>query len=107
LIPQCMGWETLCMKSGFPTFDPSFESLNFFPSYIRLPKFPLHFVGLESLEASNDTLGKFHFTSQQRGRRHLTTYEKLCIEMDLTKIFHEEIWFKVVYVTWMKKMVRT
>jgi hypothetical protein len=81
----------LCIKLMTPSFDPMTDSFSSTPVWVRLPKLRLHLWGFPSLRAIINSLGKFHYKSEETKNYSTTTYARICVEMDFNKGFPTEI----------------
>jgi hypothetical protein len=86
-------------------FQLVFEILSSTPTWVRLPNLPFHFWGLPSLEAINgSTLGKFHFASRETTRHNTSTFSRICVEMEFSKGFPNEVILIGKNYSWSQKL---
>jgi hypothetical protein len=88
--PWFWGRAGLSMQLWTPAFDPSTDCISSAPVWVRLPYLPLHFWGDASLQSIGNGLGKFLCRSPD-SRPALSTFARICVEMDFTKGFPAEI----------------
>jgi hypothetical protein len=88
--PWFWGRAGLSMQLWTPAFDPSMDCISSAPVWVRLPYLPLHFWGDESLQSIGNGLGKFLCRSPD-SKPSLSTFTRICVEMDFTKGFPTEI----------------
>jgi hypothetical protein len=75
------------MKPWTPSFNFMIDILSLAPVWGRVPNLPFHFWGLPSLESINSSLGKFHFVIHETTRNNISTYARICVEMEFNKGF--------------------
>jgi hypothetical protein len=88
--PWFWGRAGLSMQHWTPAFDPSTDCISSAPVWVRLPYFPLHFWGDESLHSIGNGLGKFLCRSPD-SKPARSTFTRICVEMDFSKGFPAEI----------------
>jgi hypothetical protein len=54
--------------------------------WVRIPNLPLRLWDLLSPQAIDNTLGKFHCKREETKKYNITTYARICVEMDRNKI---------------------
>ena len=99
------GISNLCMQPWTPSFDPATASLSSFPVWVRLPNFPLHLWCLPSLQAIGNALGKFYYRNLETKETTITTYAKICVEMDFSKGFPMEINLTSMDYLWTQSLI--
>jgi hypothetical protein len=92
------------MKPWIPSFDPVTNSLSRAPVWVRPPNLPLYLLGLPSLRAIKNSLGKFHQRCEQTKNYSNTTYARICVEMDFSKGFLAEIILIGESSSWSQKL---
>ena len=75
------------MMSWIPFFNPLIVVLYSAPVWVILSNIPLHFLGETSLRDIGLALGKFHFASKETIIHSITSYARICVEMDFSKGF--------------------
>jgi hypothetical protein len=80
----------LSMQLSTPAFDPSTDCISSALVWVRLPYFPLHFWGDESLQSIGNGLSKFLCRSPD-SNPSLSTFARICVEIDFTKGFPAKI----------------
>jgi len=61
------------------------------PIWVWFPNLPLNFWGYDYLSDSGNSLGKFHFKSEETKHICITTYAHICVDEDFNKEFLVEI----------------
>jgi hypothetical protein len=92
------------MKPWTPSFDPMTDTLTSAPVWVRLPNLPLHFWGLPSLQAIGKALGRFYYRSPETKNHNISTYARICVEMDFNKGFSTEIILTSENYSWTQKL---
>jgi hypothetical protein len=92
------------MKPWTPSFNPASDILSSAPVWVRLPNLPLHFWGLPSLEAIGSALGKFHFACRETSRHNISTFSRICVEMDFSKGFPAKVILTGKNYSWSQKL---
>jgi hypothetical protein len=88
--PWFWGRAGLSMQLWTPAFNPSTDCISSAPVWVRLSYLPLHFWGDESLQSIGNGLSKFLCRSPD-SKPTLSTFARICVEMDFTKGFPAEI----------------
>jgi hypothetical protein len=92
------------MNPWTPSFNLATKILSSTPVWMRHPNIPMHFWGLSSLEAIGSALGKFHFASRETTRNNTSTFSRICVEMDFSKGFTNEVILTIKNYSWSKKL---
>jgi hypothetical protein len=92
------------MKPWSPSFDPSKDSLSSAPVWVRLPNLPLHLWDLSSLRSIGNVLGRFHFRCPEIEKYNIYMYARICVEMDFSKGFLDEIILTGDNYSWNQKL---
>ena len=75
-----MGPQGIYLNKRTPDFDTNQDVPSVVPVWVRLPHLPLHCWNSESLEAIENTLGKY---INRVERKEQYTYARICVEVDL------------------------
>ena len=75
----------LMAKPWYKDFDPSTESFNKVPLWVRLPNLPLHLWVDSVLEAMGEAIGDFLLVDYASSNVYRTTYARILVEVDISK----------------------
>jgi len=98
--PWFMGMAGLFLTPWFPDFDPASAVITKAPVWIRLPNLPIHLWCTKSYRQIGNALGCFLMGDYERERQGLFTYARICVELDLSKGFPEQINLKINDTVW-------
>lgn len=100
LCPWFWGRACLFITPWVPYFEPKKTSMTKMLIWIRLLDLPLHFWSSHTLEAIGSSIGKFLKNYLDRGKLGLSTYARICLEVDLSKGILEKIILKWKNTKW-------
>ena len=88
ILSHVFAWKVrypLMAKPWFKDFDPSTESFNKVPLWVRLPNLPLHLWVDSVLEAVGEAIGDFLMVDNASSNVYRTTYARILVEVDTSK----------------------
>lgn len=94
----------LLLKPWYSSFNPTTESFDKIPMWVRLPYLPLQFWFKSCFEAIVDSFRKFLVVDEgSLGFQH-TTFSRILVEMDVTKKLPVDLFLKFREGNWLQSM---
>lgn len=101
-VPYFYAVAVLYMRPWVMNFIPECETFTSVLVWIRLYSLPLDYWQPKSLKAIGNKLGHFIKISEATLRGKFTSFARICIEMDLSRDFMDEIILEVYDEYWVQ-----
>ena len=92
------------MEPWYPSFDPTITSITSDPIWVRLPNLPLHLWNFTTFTSIGNTLGKYYCISPNTFECFKATFDRICVQMDLSQGFLAKLIFTNKDYKWIEKL---
>eukprot|EP01018_Ginkgo_biloba_P034296 Gb_38926 [translate_table: standard] len=89
--PWFMGGKGLSIYLWYPEFDPRKEIPSKIPIWVRLSFLLLHLWNLHTFALIGNCIGEFVIFLDQRDRNIITTYTRICVNINITEGLPEDL----------------
>lgn len=89
-----LGYNRAIPHTLVPKLRPLYDNHYQAPCLVRLPNLPTHLCHFSVFQGIGNTLGCFLATDPSRGEKGIYTYDKICVEIDISKGFPNQIHLK-------------
>lgn len=100
--PYFYAASSLYMRPWMMNFVPEWETFTSVPVWVRLYSLPLDYWQTESLVSIGNKLGRFVKASEATRWGKYTSYERNCVEMDLSGALPDEVILEVFDEQWVQ-----
>lgn len=100
-------WEdkfVLMVKPWFSGFNPSIDSFNEIPIWVRLPNLPLHLWTDSLLEEVGEALGEFLMIDKDSFQIYHSTYARILVNIDVSKGLPAELEIESSLGSWVQPL---